>query len=58
MFSSDLALQGSTFQRVDEATGKAPVQMLLLTLGSKSEQDDWSWIGFLTQVCRESDNTL
>ena len=54
IFSTDLTLEGSLFQRVGTATKKL-VPILVLTLGikGKSELDDRSWTCFLTGVSNE-----
>ena len=52
IFSTDLTLEGSIFQRVGAAIELALIQIVVLTLRtkSKSELDDRSWASILTGV--------
>jgi len=53
IFSTDLTLKGSIFQRVGAHTAKTLVHKLVLTLGTKAKLDAQSWTGCLTGVSNE-----
>ena len=55
IFLTDLTLEGSIFQRVGAATGKAMVRVLVLTLGttSKSELDDRSCMDMFSDSSKQ-----
>ena len=49
IFSTDVTQEGSTFQKVDVATEKAQIPLLVLSLGTKGKSKlvDQCWIVFL-----------